>query len=38
MKYSQFCPIAKATEILGDRWTLLIVREALMGASRFTEF
>lgn len=38
MKYSQFCPIAKATELLGDRWTLLIVREALMGASRFSEF
>ena len=38
MKYSQFCPIAKATEVLGDRWTLLIVREALMGASRFSEF
>ena len=38
MKYSQFCPIAKATEVLGDRWTLLIVREALMGATRFSEF
>ncbi len=37
MKYSQFCPIAKATEVLGDRWTLLIIREILMGASRFTE-
>ncbi len=37
MKYSQFCPIAKATEVLGDRWTFLIAREILMGASRFNE-
>jgi len=35
MQYGQFCPISKATEILGDKWTLLIVRELLMGASRF---
>ncbi len=37
MKYGQFCPIAKATEILGERWTILIVRELLMGGRRFTE-
>lgn len=37
MKYGQFCPIAKATEILGERWTLLIIRELLMGGRRFTE-
>lgn len=35
MKYGQFCPIAKATEVLGDKWTLLIVRELLMGGNRF---
>ncbi len=35
MEYGQFCPVAKATEILGDRWSLLIIRELLMGASRF---
>ena len=35
MQYGQFCPVSKATEILGDKWTLLIVRELLMGASRF---
>ena len=35
--YSQYCPVAKATEILGDRWTLLIVREMLGGASGFNE-
>lgn len=37
MKYSQFCPIAKASEVLGDRWTFLVARELLMGASRFSE-
>lgn len=37
MKYGQFCPIAKATELLGERWTFLIVRELLMGARRFSE-
>jgi DNA-binding HxlR family transcriptional regulator len=35
--YAQYCPVAKATEILGDRWTLLIVREMLGGASGFNE-
>jgi len=37
MKYGQFCPIAKATEILGERWTFLIIRELLMGGRRFSE-
>lgn len=37
MQYGQFCPIAKAAEILGERWTILILRELLMGARRFGE-
>lgn len=37
MEYGQFCPIAKSMEILGDKWTLLIVREMLMGGTRFNE-
>ncbi|MBI1424460.1 MAG: transcriptional regulator [Gammaproteobacteria bacterium] len=37
MEYGQFCPIAKATEILGEKWTILIIRELLMGGSRFNE-
>ncbi len=36
-KYGQYCPIARATEILGDRWTLLIVRDLLLGAQHFNE-
>ena len=35
MNYNQFCPIAKAAEILGHRWTILILREILMGGRRF---
>jgi DNA-binding HxlR family transcriptional regulator len=37
MEYGQFCPIAKAVEILGEKWTLLIIRELLMGGRRYTE-
>lgn len=35
--YAQYCPIVRAVEVLGDRWTLLIVREMLNGARRFNE-
>ena len=37
MEYGQFCPVAKATEVIGEKWTLLIIRELLMGGSRFNE-
>ena len=33
----QFCPIAQALEVIGERWTLLVVRELLCGSSRFSE-
>ena len=36
--YGQYCPVAKSAEILGDRWTLMIVREMSFGAHRFNEF
>jgi len=35
--YDQYCPIARAAEVLGDRWTLLIVRELMLGAEGFNE-
>jgi DNA-binding HxlR family transcriptional regulator len=35
--YGQFCPVAKAMEVLDERWTLLIVRELLSGSTRFNE-
>lgn len=37
VKYGQYCPIAKAVELLGDRWTLLIVRDLLAGTTHFNE-
>lgn len=35
--YGQYCPMAKALEILGDRWTLLIVRDMITGTTHFNE-
>jgi len=35
--YGQFCAVARALEVLGGRWTLLVVRELLCGSSRFSE-
>lgn len=36
-KYGQYCPISRSAELLGDRWTLHIVRDLLTGTSRFNE-
>ena len=35
-KYGQFCPVAKSAEIIGDPWSLLIIRELLLGSNRFS--
>ena len=35
--YHQFCPVAKAMELLDERWTLLIVRELVTGSEHFNE-
>lgn len=35
--YGQFCAAAKALDVLGERWTLLVVRELLLGPRRFTD-
>jgi DNA-binding HxlR family transcriptional regulator len=35
--YYQFCPVAKAMELLDERWTLLIVRELVTGSEHFNE-
>lgn len=35
--YGQFCPVAKAMEVLDERWTMLVVRELLYGSSHFNE-
>lgn len=35
--YGQFCPVSKAAEVLCQRWTPLILRELLVGSTRFNE-
>ncbi len=35
--YRQFCPVAKAMELLDERWTLLLVRELLCGSHQFNQ-
>ncbi len=35
--YGQYCPIAQAAEIFGERWTLLIIRELLVGSHHFND-
>jgi len=34
-RYGQHCPVAKSLDLIGERWTLLIVRNLLRGAARF---
>ncbi len=35
--YHQFCPVAKAMELLDERWTLLVMREIVLGTERFND-
>lgn len=35
--YKQFCPVAMASEVLCTRWTLMVVRELLLGTTRFND-
>jgi len=37
-EYGQFCPVAKASDIIGERWTVLILRELFLGTRRYNEF
>ena len=36
-RYGQACPVAKSLEVVGDRWTLLLVRDLLRGPRRFQD-
>jgi DNA-binding HxlR family transcriptional regulator len=36
-RYGQYCPVAHALDLIGDRWALLIVRELMLGQRRFTD-
>ncbi|GAA3530044.1 helix-turn-helix domain-containing protein [Aeromicrobium panaciterrae] len=35
--YGQFCPVAKAMELLDERWTMLVLREMLAGSTHFND-
>jgi DNA-binding HxlR family transcriptional regulator len=35
--YRQFCPVAKAMELLDERWTMLVIRELVAGSHHFNE-
>ncbi|MGN2639613.1 winged helix-turn-helix transcriptional regulator [Nocardia takedensis] len=35
--YGQYCPISRALEVLGDRWSLLILRDLLLGSTRYND-
>lgn len=35
--YGQFCPVSKAMELLDERWTMLVIRELLLGSRHFNE-
>lgn len=36
-KYGQYCPVAQALELIGDRWMLLIIRDMLTGTQHFND-
>lgn len=36
-RYGQACPVAKSLEVVGERWTLLVIRDLLGGARRFQD-
>lgn len=36
-RYAQFCPLARAAEVVGNRWSLLVLRELMLGPQRFSD-
>ena len=36
-RYPQFCPLARAAEVLGNRWSVLVLRELMLGPQRFSD-
>ena len=36
-RYAQLCPLARATEVVGNRWSLLFLRELMLGPQRFSD-
>jgi Predicted transcriptional regulators len=37
LTYGQFCPVARGSEIFGERWTPLVIRELMCGSGRFND-
>ncbi len=35
--YDQYCAVARGLDVIGDRWTLLLVRDLLLGPKRYTD-
>jgi DNA-binding HxlR family transcriptional regulator len=35
--YGQYCPISRALDVLGERWTMIIIRDLLVGTTRFND-
>jgi len=36
-RYQQYCPVARGLDLLGERWTMLVIRDLLMGPRRYTD-
>ena len=36
-EYGQYCPVALGSEVVSDRWTPLILREMILGSTRFND-
>ena len=36
-RYNEFCALATALDVVGERWTLLVVRELLLGPKRYSD-
>lgn len=36
--WRSYCPVARTLDLIGDRWTLLVVRDLLLGMTRYEEF
>jgi DNA-binding HxlR family transcriptional regulator len=37
-EFRSFCPVASSLDIIGDRWTLVLIRDFYLGATRYTDF
>ena len=36
-RYDQYCPVAHALDLIGERWALLVVRDLMRGPKRYTD-